>query len=120
MRIGGASVFGVMFATVTSGVAWATTWDWTDDFASRHWRTSTLAWAQNTDPDHPSATWIQATFYPPPHEMWCHGSPSPRAADCTEFHDLLNEWLQDYLETDTVPQGAFNTFPKECTSICTP
>jgi hypothetical protein len=120
MRIDGAKVFGMVFALVASGVAAAATWDWELDFQTRHWRSSTLTWAQNIHPDRPSATWIQATFYPPPHEMWCHGSPSPRSADCTEFHELLNEWLEEYLETDSVPQSAFSSFPKECVSSCTP
>ena len=119
MRINGARVLGLT-VTMVGGTAFASGWDWSAEFQGRHWRSSTVTWAQNADPDHPSGTWIQATFYPPPHEMWCHSGPSPRSADCTEFHALLDEWLQDYLETDTVPQAAFNTFPKECTSICTP
>jgi hypothetical protein len=119
MRVG-AKLVGVVVSVAASGAAFASSWDWTMDFQSRHWRSSTLAWAQNSHPDHPTTTWIQTNFYPPPHEMWCHSSPSPRSADCTEFHELLNEWLQDYLDTDSVPQGAFNTFPKECTSVCTP
>jgi hypothetical protein len=52
--------------------------------------------------------------------MWCHGSPSPTQTDCTTFHTKLNTWLQGFLDTTDVPQGAFDTFPKECTSICTP
>ena len=118
MRIVPATVFG--FMAVASGAAFASGWDWGMDFQSRHWRSSTVTWAQNMDPDHPTSTWIQATFYPPPHEMWCHSAPAPKSADCTEFHELLNEWLQDYLETDAVPSSAFSNFPKECTSICTP
>ena len=120
MRIDGAKWVGVLLAGGVSGAAFATQWDWSTEFKSRHWRSSTLYWAQDTHPDHPSLSWIQANFYPPPHEMWCHSGPSPRAADCTEYHELLNEWLQDYLETDSVPSGAFNSFPKECTSTCTP
>ena len=120
MRIKGARVLGLVIGATAGGSAFAGAWDWTMEFQSRHWRSSTLTWAQNVDPDHPSATWIQANFYPPPHEMWCHAGPSPRTADCTEYHELLNEWLQDYLETDSVPSGAFNSFPKECTSTCTP
>jgi hypothetical protein len=118
MRVDRAMVLGFLLAT--SGAAFATQWDWPTEFQSRHWRSSALTWAQNVDPDHPSASWIQANFYPPPDEMWCHASPSPRSGDCTEFHALLNEWLQDYLETDTVSQRAFSTFPKECSSVCTP
>jgi hypothetical protein len=120
MRMNYVRVLGVGVAILASGSAFATTWDWNMEFQNRHWRTASLTWAQNVDPDHPSTSWIQANFYPPPEEMWCHSSPSPRTADCTEFHALLNEWLQDYLEVDTVPQKAFSTFPKECTSICTP
>ena len=120
MRVIGARVVGVVLGLAASGAALAAAWDWPTEFQSRHWRSSTQTWAQNAHPDHPSVTWIQATFYPPPHEMWCHSGPSPRSADCTEFHELLNEWLEDYLDTSSVPSGAFNTFPKECASICTP
>jgi len=120
MRIDGAKLVGVVVAAVASGAAFASSWDWTMDLKSRHWRTSTLSWAQNSHPDHPSMGWIQATFVAPPHEMWCHSSPAAKTSDCTEFHELLDEWLQDYLDTDSVPQGAFNSFPKECLSTCTP
>ena len=118
MRVDRVMVLGLVVAA--SGAASATGWDWPNEFQSRHWRTASQSWAQNIHPDRPSVTWIQANFYPPPHEMWCQTSPSPRSADCTEFHARLDEWLQDYLDTDTVPSQAFSTFPKECTSICTP
>jgi hypothetical protein len=118
MRVDRVMVLG--FVVAASGAAYATGWDWSMDLQSRHWRTASQSWAQTVHPDHPSVTWIQANFYPPPHEMWCHTSPAPRSADCTEFHTRLNAWLQDYLVTDAVPQKAFDTFPKECTSICTP
>ena len=120
MRIKGTRALGAVLAMVASGAAWAPVWDWDNEFASRHWRSTALTWAQNTHPDHPSVSWIQTNFGPPPNEMWCHSSPAPTAADCSEFHDLLDEWLQDFLDTSSVPQGAFNTFPKECTTICTP
>ena len=120
MRIGGAKRFGLVLAMVGSGVAFASNWDWDHEVQGRHWRSSTLYWAQNSHPDHPSLTWIQTNFDPPPHEMWCHASPNPRAGDCSELHARLEEWLQDFLDTDSVPQGAFNAFPKECMSLCTP
>ena len=118
MRVNRAMVLGFMVAS--SGAAFASGWDWGMDLQSRHWRTASQTWAQNIRSDRPSVTWIQANFYPPPHEMWCHTSPSPRSSDCTEFHSRLNAWLQDYLATDSVPSTAFDAFPKECTSICTP
>ena len=120
MRIDGARVFGLTLVALVGGAAFASGWDWSTEFQDRHWRSSTLYWAQDSHPDHPSLSWIQSNFDPPPHELWCHSSPSPRGRDCTEFHALLDEWLQDFLDTDSVPQGAFNTFPKECLSTCTP
>jgi hypothetical protein len=120
MRFEGVRVLVMIGGLLASGAALASIWDWDVEFTSRHWRSATLAWAQDTHPAHPSLSWIQNNNPAPPHEMWCHYSESPASADCTTFHTKLNTWLQGFLDTQNVPQGAFDTFPKECASICIP
>jgi hypothetical protein len=120
MRMVGAKVVGVVLAAVAAGTAYAAMWDWTMEVQSRHWRTASLNWARNIHPAHPSTSWIQSNYIPPAHEIWCHNAPSPTAADCDEFSMRLEEWLQDFLDVSDVPESAFNTFPKECASVCTP
>jgi hypothetical protein len=105
---------------LASGSAWALWWDWDEEFTSRHWRTNTLTWAQDIRSDHPTLVYIQANYSPPAHEMWCHHAQAPAAIDCATFHNKLDAWLQVYLNTQNVPQAAFDAFPKECASNCTP
>jgi hypothetical protein len=123
MHIEGVRAFALGLGLFASGTALAASmWDWDDDFQSRHWRSATLTWAQNTHPSHPSLSWIQSNNPPPVHEMWCHYSQSqaPTPADCAIFSDRLETWLADFLDTTHVPESAFASFPKECQSICVP
>jgi hypothetical protein len=121
MAIDRVCTLGLVMGLLTSGMAFAAgTWDWELEFTSRHWRNATLTWAKNVHPSHPSTTWIQANVAPPAHEMWCHYTGTPTVADCNTYYDKLEVWLQDYLDTDTVPMSAFTSFPKECASACVP
>ena len=110
----------VVAGLAASGVAWAVGWDWDVEFASRHWRSASLTWAQNIHPDHPTLQWIQDNNPPPAHEMWCeyNGNPAPTQNDCSTHHTKLVNWLKNYLNTQNPPQGAIDSYPNECSSIC--
>ncbi len=120
MRIDGAKAFGITLTLLAGGTAFASVWDWPMEVQSRHWKSPTLQWAQNTHPDHPSVSLDPVELRAAHARDVVPRLAAPTSADCTEFHNRLNTWLQDYLDISNVPQGAFDTFPKECTSICRP
>lgn len=105
----------IAVAALTPAVASAASWDWTQEFSSRHWRTATLAWAQDIHPDHPSFADLQELYEPPAHEIWCANETTPTGAEIQEFNTRLNDWKRDFLG---IPAGqaipALPAFPQEC------
>ncbi|MFZ5481765.1 MAG: hypothetical protein ACOZNI_33695 [Myxococcota bacterium] len=90
-------------------------WDWTEEFSSRHWRTSTLQWAQDIRPDHPSFAYLQANYPPPAHEMWCHSLQQPTSQDFAIHTQKLNDWLHAYLNVPAQdPLPPLPPHPPEC------
>jgi hypothetical protein len=101
-----------------ASTAWASGWDWDDEYEVRHWRGVTLNWAADIHPESPTAAEL-ATMTPPPEELWCHDPPPPLLQDCDEFRARLGIWLHDFLEIPpSQPLDVQPDFPKECPSAC--
>ena len=113
-------------ALVTSSAAYASGWDWEEDFApapgKRHWTPTKLDWAQGIHPDTPTYQWIVQNFDPPSEELWCHDQPDPLALDCDIHETRINNWIHYFLDIPLEEElpGGLDPYPPECSSYCYP
>jgi hypothetical protein len=100
---------------LASSSAFATDWDWTEEFQSRHWRNASLQWAQDIHPQHPSFETLKMYYAPPAHEMWCHGDTTPTQEDLSIHTSKMNEWLRNFLQVPAQdPLPPTPPLPFEC------
>lgn len=117
------AALGALALGLVSSNAYA--WEWPEEPSMRTWNSAKTEWAQDILMQVYQESWssqdLQASFAPPPRELWCVENPAPKASDCDELDFRVRLYLRDELlelaPGEPLPTG-LPIMPPECASIC--